>query len=593
MYKYLHNSTDMSSIALTENNDLAYSTTGSKCLDFFTRIVRNANIDDTITSYREAFIESQEIALQILFNLRDIRDGKGERHLVTAILIFLRFTLPLDVQKILFEKIIAYGYYKDLLKVEEVYCRLTSRQEPLIIDILSQQLQSDMKIVDNYENPKESKEDFTLVDIDQEEIKTSNIISKKKSVAISLAAKWLPNESSHFDQKPMQISERIIKSIFKDKPRLYRKALTKLRQHLNLLETFMSNQQFQLIDFSKLPAMAIRKTRTAFLRDTNSEGKQSEGRKLLKLSYEAYLKKLAEGKTKVNVKGTQPHQLVNHYLNGGQFDQLIESQWNELIKRVTEAGVFRKCTAVVDVSSSMNGEPLQAAIALGILVAECTEKPFKSKIITFSSNPEWHIAKGNTLEEKVNCVRSANWGGSTNLNLTFEMLLKDYEIYNIPPEGCADTLFIFTDMQYNQVNPGFMDQKEGKTTFQLCKEKFEKANRKFPKIVCWNLRTSDTKTVPTDQKDSDIVLLSGFSSELLKCILTGKEFNPLSMMKHVLSPYEIPDELIKCKPDFSKSPNIEELKKALDDSVPKKHFKKSESGMMIRGRGRGRGRGRR
>lgn len=46
-------------------------------------------------------------------------------------------------------------------------------------------------------------------------------------------------------------------------------------------------------------------------------------------------------------------------------------------------------------------ETLQVAIALGLLTAEVTAPPFNNLVCTFSSNPELHQIKGDSLVQKV------------------------------------------------------------------------------------------------------------------------------------------------------------------------------------------------
>ncbi|KAK6252822.1 hypothetical protein QUC31_014542 [Theobroma cacao] len=44
--------------------------------------------------------------------------------------------------------------------------------------------------------------------------------------------------------------------------------------------------------------------------------------------------------------------------------------------------------AVCDVSGSMSGISMEVSVALGVLVSELSEEPWKGKLITFSKNPK-------------------------------------------------------------------------------------------------------------------------------------------------------------------------------------------------------------
>ena len=60
-----------------------------------------------------------------------------------------------------------------------------------------------------------------------------------------------------------------------------------------------------------------------------------------------------------------------------------------------------------------------------ILVSEITNEEFRDhRIIAFESNPTWvNLESCNNVIEKVKKVKNASWGGSTNLEATFDMIL--------------------------------------------------------------------------------------------------------------------------------------------------------------------------
>lgn len=45
--------------------------------------------------------------------------------------------------------------------------------------------------------------------------------------------------------------------------------------------------------------------------------------------------------------------------------------------------------------------------------------------------------------------------------------------------------------------------------------------------------------MPVQKDENNVALLSGFSSELLNCIIDAQEFTPLRIMLHVLEPYPL------------------------------------------------------
>ncbi|AGF85538.1 hypothetical protein QJ854_gp244 [Moumouvirus goulette] len=510
----------MNSFTCTENGDKAFLTSGNVCLDFFTRITRGAPIQDYIKTFCACWKEDSEIAIRLLLNLRDIRSGKGEKLIPIAIILYLKLNIETSVYESILHEYIKYGCWKDLLKIIEIDSYISSEYKiststGIEVKLFSEQLKEDINLL------KSSQQD-------------------KKS-AISLCAKWAPSEYSHYNKKSLSVANDIMYSLGM-KPKEYRKMLTNLREHLIILENLMSTQQFDKIDFSKLPSVAIKKMNNAFIRDSNSNGKFSDARLQLKNNYQKYLSLLQKGETKVNVKGIHPHELVHEYLSSHkETDTLIEAQWNTIRQQVLSSGAFNNVTAVVDVSGSMAGQPMDVSIALGILVSECTQGPYHGQVITFHEKPSWHILTGSSLRDQVKSLIKAKWGGNTNMKSVFDLILKKAIDAKLKPNEMIKTLFIFTDMQFdNCSNDPWM------TTFEYAKKQFNDHGYQIPNIVCWNLRTSSNKTLPVQHNEQGYAMLSGFSPELLKCIMNAENYNPFSIMMKVLEPYNVSDNIKTC-----------------------------------------------
>jgi len=238
------------SYTTTENADKAFSTTGNFCLDFFTRITRSALFNDYIDAFNKAWVEDKEIATQLLMNMRDVRNGKGEKFIPAVIMVYLKNTIPIDVYEVILRKMIEYGYWKDLLRIIEIDSRTileTSKHtllshESIEIKLFAEQLK---------------KDNDTLKDISDS---TNNSDTK---LAISLCSKWAPSETTHYNHYPMYAALNIMQAMNLT-PKEYRIMLSKLRKHLNILEMYMSTNQFDKIDFSKLPSVAMMKMKKSF-----------------------------------------------------------------------------------------------------------------------------------------------------------------------------------------------------------------------------------------------------------------------------------------------------------------------------------------
>jgi len=551
-------------ITQTENSDKAFLTSGDCNLDFFTRIVRDAKIQDIIDTFVKAWNEDSSTAMEVLMNMRDPRNGKQEKLIPIVVIAYLKFTIPAKVYEDVLKAMLPYGYWKDLLRIHEFVSRINlSLNKGKVVTKQQKLLRAKLALT---QAPAIELSMFA----DQLKTDYDNLLSAKetnKKISISLAAKWAPSEDSHHDHHPM-FAAKTIKTIMGLTSKQYRVMLKDMREHLNILEMLMATQQYDKIDFSKIPATAMKKMNKAFKRNTNSGGVESEARIKLHLSYTEFMAKLSKGETKVNVTGIQPHELIASYQhNKAEIDQLVEEQWLAIMQRVMEKGAFNKVTAIVDVSGSMEGTPMQVAIALGIMVAECTTGPFHNQVITFHESPSWHKLVGNTLMEKVHCMAKAPWGGSTNLRATFDLILNEALRYQLTPDQMVDTLFVFTDMQFDSAFRGSTT-----STFEDIKLAFENAGYKLPKIIFWNLRTSDAKSLPVLKNEENVAMLSGFSSELLNCIIDAKEFTPITIMLHVLSKYMAPKSVRNCI--IGQFPHdITVLENAVSMSQIKKSFK--------------------
>ena len=542
----------------TENGALALSTSGDKCLDFFTRIVRNAPLNDYLSAFTEAYNESPEMALQMLLNLRDIRDGKGEKLISQILMIYLKFAKP-SVYRYLLPKFISYGYWKDILVICDITQRYFLKIEPSadklnIINLIDYEMTL-MAI--------EIKKDLAIL---------SETSSAKK--AISLAGKWAPSEGCHYDKQVKVPLSKRLRNLLSMSAKDYRIAISKLRAHLNILEMLMATGRFSNIDFSHIPSVAHNKMRAAFKREKNSAGKETEERKELKMRYEEYLKALSKGdpSVKINTKGIQPHELIVKYLEKDSYlDETTEAQWRSLVDEIRKIGTFNNTMAIVDVSASMLGVPMQVSIALGILIATLTCAPYNGQMITFHEKPSWFsIDINESLLENVKKTKNMSWGGNTNILSVFQLILKKAVDNHLTQEQMIKQLFIFTDMQFDKASSF---QSGWKTTYKTITKMYSDAGYITPKIIFWNLRTSITKTLSVDKGEEGVAMLSGFSAELLKSILNAEIITPLSLLLKVLEPYKI--DLTGCdtSPLVQSDINQEMLSKVIKEAAIKKSHK--------------------
>jgi hypothetical protein len=170
---------------------------------------------------------------------------------------------------------------------------------------------------------------------------------------------------------------------------------------------------------------------------------------------------------------------------------------------------------MVDVSGSMDGDPLHAAIALGLRIAE--KSVLGKRVMTFSAKPTWvNLEAYKTFVEQVSLVKKAEWGMNTNLYAAFDTILDSVIQNKLKPEEVQDmVLVILSDMQIDAA-----DNCDKKVLYDNIKAKYEIAGirvngvpYKPPHILFWNLR--NTNGFPSLANQPNASMMSGFSPALL------------------------------------------------------------------------------
>lgn len=143
------------------------------------------------------------------------------------------------------------------------------------------------------------------------------------------------------------------------------------------------------------------------------------------------------------------------------------------------------------------------------------------------------------------------WGMSTNLNAAFSLILQRALEAKTPQDKMIETLFIFSDMQfdvacgsfeddyYRSYNSNWTDKQA--TNYKVAQEEFETYGYKLPKVVFWNLRgygLGESASMPVTQTEEGTALVSGFSGQLLKLFMDGvqelESFDPFNIMKEAI-----------------------------------------------------------
>ena len=64
-------------MTLTENASYTFESTTSHCLDFYFEAMQNTGQDHIVKLLEQAWKENADLTLKLIFQLRDVRKGKG------------------------------------------------------------------------------------------------------------------------------------------------------------------------------------------------------------------------------------------------------------------------------------------------------------------------------------------------------------------------------------------------------------------------------------------------------------------------------------------------------------------------------------
>lgn len=458
----------------TENGALTYVTSGSKVLDLFSQggALREREEAGIIRIVDAAYEEDPRRTMETLLYLRDIRKGQGEKRIFRTAIRHLCDNHWEDFNYIgdLFDAIVELGSWKD------------------IIDIFS--VDEYYKYVESHWNDNNS-----------------------------LMFKWLPSIGGSSNNEAEYLAKKLSLT-----PRQYRKHLSKKRAELDLVETAMCQNRWDKIEYDRVPSKANVIYRGAFR-------KHDEDR-YCKFINEA---RKANGTVKINTGTLYPYDIVNGYLDAwsvkSKVDPTLEALWNNLPDYCDGSNSI----VVADTSGSMMGMPIAIAASLAIYFAERNKGIFHDEFITFSRKPRFiQFKEGDTLQHRVKHTVDLDICENTNLQATFDLVLKTAIDNHIPEEEMPVNIIIISDMEFDEAqrNPDWTMSSRPQINFEAIKEKYAKAGYKMPKLIFWNVN-SRNDNLPVRQDESGVVLVSGSSASTFNMVVTG-DTNPYNFMLSVV-----------------------------------------------------------
>lgn len=310
----------------------------------------------------------------------------------------------------------------------------------------------------------------------------------------------------------------------------YRKLLSKLRGAAQVPEHFVGSGQWHLVNYGRMASRCRQVHGHIFAKHDRKR-------------YQEYLESAKTGQVKQLAAGAVlPHELTSKaqsVLSCPESDAAsmeASLQWLRLISDTKAKGKLPPAMAVCDVSGSMYGTPMQAAIALSLLISDVSAKPWNNRICTFSENPSFVTvpsATSDNLGDRARLVQGSDWGFNTDLVKVFQELLATARFHGVTNDGMAKIVFIFSDMEFDEACKGCWQ-----TDLEFIREQYSTAGYDIPQIVFWNLRPSCSR--PASKHEPGVAFLSGFSAGMMKSFLEFSldDFTPLGQMLAALAPYE-------------------------------------------------------
>lgn len=497
----------------TENEMTAYNSTGNALLDLFACAgsMRSASPERLTAMLDEAYNENPLLATKFLFYLRDIRGkrvGKGERKSFRILLRHLACQHPEAVRPNIPLIGLVYGRFDDLFVLIDTPC------EEEMWSYVNNQFYEDLNNMHwNKEHPDKPKK------------------------PVSLLGKWLKTiHSSNTETK--SLARKTMHRLNINSERVYRKCVHELRTYMPVVESLMSSNQWDSIDFERVPSTAMKNYRTAFTKhDVSRDNKPG--------NFETYKKSVANNRAVIHTDTLFPYDIVGPYFDHTAHDtDILELQWKNLPHYINgNVNVLVIC----DTSGSMyqpvnriQNLPIKVSISLAIYFAERNKGPLHNLFMEFSSKSNFVVLKGNTLSQKIANLRQTDWGWSTNLEGAFLKVLKLACDNHMKQEELPAALIIISDMQIDACTSRHWD------FYSEMRAQYKEAGYDIPKIIFWNVNAAKPTMLVSDKNRDGVQLVSGLNAKtfaeiidnisttaeelMLEC-LTNPRYNAVTIAK--------------------------------------------------------------
>ena len=489
MGNILTNSDD--NLAITENGALGYATSGNAIVDFFFNVptLRAKNALDVINEFNKVVAEEGiTVALKMMYYLRDVRKGMGERKTYRTLLKHAVKTLGSIDANILYEDVGEIGRWDDILV------------------LFDNDVPDDIKyVVGGY---------LRLV-------LSNDMDCVKNGCGCSLLAKWLP--STNTSSKETRKLSAVVRKYMVLTKKEYNHCLVTLRSHIDIVEKKMSDGKWENIDYEAVPTKSNLRYNTAFYK--HDQDRRQE-----------YINALKTGEAKVNASCAYPNEYVHKILGGTGDVNLVDAMWKEYVSHFKNT--LSDSIVVCDVSGSMEfgsmtgPQPISSSIGMALWFAHFCRGEFHNKVITFSTKPSMISVDTDNLgfTQNVNLLKNADWGGNTDIEKVFMLILNAAIKSKTAPEDMPKNVITISDMEFDGACRGRCKER----LFETISKAYLASGYTLPKMIFWNVAQRNASVVPMVGNENGLILVSGNSPIISEMILTG-ELTPRKAILKILN----------------------------------------------------------
>lgn len=471
MNKFVENAKLVGSRKLTENGGEAFnSTNGGALLDLFGVVgaLRTREDYEIEEKFAAACKENLELATRLMFYARNVRGGLGERRTFRIMLKwFCRNYTDLAIANI--PNVAEFGRFDDLYEYLD-----TPVEKKMWSWVFA-------RLNDDYEKMLAHK-------------------------PISLLAKWLKSINTS-SAESRELARRTIEGLGFKSERQYRKVLARMREYLKVTEHQMSAQEWNEINYSQVPAYAIKNYGSAFAKHDFER-------------WNAYLNALKNNVrgVKVNASTLYPYDLVRKIRRGWEnyvYDELTEQQWKALPNYVGDGA---NVLVMADVSGSMFGygkeaAPVDTSVGLATYFAQRNHGAFAGLFMTFSARPRY-ITVNKSMSLATMCNNAFEGAGlNTDLDAAFRLVYQTAVNNRVPVEDMPRALVVISDMEIDKYMRGRADM----SFVDKWKHTFEAAGYKMPQLIFWNVEARQDTYLGTAREN--VKYLSGNSASTFRDLI--------------------------------------------------------------------------